>query len=279
MSDEETKHRYLIRTKRRNIYKIIEEKEEELFNSCWVEYPKTDDGLIAIRKVLSLTRNKKGLDYETAIRQIATEMGCETIEPRHRNFIEECIKTAIQRYVVQNDSGILRICDSSLANYTIEQLKNIILELAKEEWTYEDELYLALGRYFGFRGSLGGVKIEETISVLVKEGSLKSGKKARVYELGSEPVYNLIRLTVLKIMKDPVLFNSYFKERSFEDKVSWFKENLLVKIKEVNQIHKLVPIEALEDPLDQGLLEYIQKQVQFSMYYALLKERKVENDE
>jgi type I restriction enzyme, S subunit len=129
--------------------------------------------LAIIRKIFSdgLCGNR-----EEAIRAIAREIGYHRAGHRIQDVLDDDLRTAVRRGILDNDNGQLRLFTRSIADYDRDFLKKQFVAAIDRGWIRRDEAIQTFARWLGFRRT--GPVIDETarslINGLIREGRLET---------------------------------------------------------------------------------------------------------
>ena len=133
-----------------------------------------EDLVCRIRQMFSDGQER---DRESAIDALARELGYQRTGPRIREELDNALRIAVRRGVLENERGTLRLLVRSVENYERDFLKEQFLaSLSSRGWVERDEAIRGFARWMGFRRT--GPAIEETtrslINGLIREGRLES---------------------------------------------------------------------------------------------------------
>ncbi|MGE3843380.1 MAG: type ISP restriction/modification enzyme, partial [Vicinamibacterales bacterium] len=139
-----------------------------------VEGLDADETACAIRQVFSAGGAR---DREAAVRELSEALGFQRVGPRIRERLDNAIRTAVRRGILENDGAGLRLQARSIEEYDRSFLKDQFLaSLQGRSWTERDEAIRGLARWLGFRRT--GPAIEDTarslINGLIREQRLES---------------------------------------------------------------------------------------------------------
>jgi len=130
-----------------------------------------EDLICLIRQIFTIGGARS---RETAIRELATELGYERVGLRIREEIENAIRAAVRRGIVLSEGEQLRIDCRSIEDYQRDFLKDQFLaSLQGRAWADRDEAIRGFARWLGFRRT--GPSIDEAARSLVR-GLLKEGR-------------------------------------------------------------------------------------------------------
>jgi hypothetical protein len=112
-----------------------------------------------------------------AIAKLAREIGYERDDTRIHEAIDDTIRTAVRRGILENIGGNLKIAAKSIEQYEREFLKEQFLaSLGGATWTQRDDAIRTFARWLGFRRT--GPAIDETarslINGLIRETRIES---------------------------------------------------------------------------------------------------------
>jgi hypothetical protein len=106
-----------------------------------------EEVLQTIRKVFG---NGMIRDRETAIKEIATELGFQRVGKTIREELDNDLQTAVRRGILQNERGELSLLARNLEEYDRTFLKEQFLSAMGRGWVARDEAYRQLARHMGF---------------------------------------------------------------------------------------------------------------------------------
>jgi hypothetical protein len=138
-----------------------------------------EDLICQIRQLFS----SGGRSRETAIKEVATQLGYERVGPRIWEQIDNAIRTAARRGIVCSYGDEIRIDSRTIEDYRRDSLKNQFLaSLQGRAWTERADAIKNFARWLGFRRT--GPAIDETgrslINGLIREDRLEAdGTKIR----------------------------------------------------------------------------------------------------
>lgn len=129
--------------------------------------------LAAIRQIFS---DGFSGDRENAIRAIARELGYHRAGHRIQQILDDDLRTAVRRGILDNTNGELRLLARSITDYDRDFLKKQFLAAIERRWIQRDEAIQTFARWLGF--SRRGPVIDETarslINGLIREGRLEA---------------------------------------------------------------------------------------------------------
>ncbi len=113
-------------------------------------------------------------EREAAISELARELGYQRTGPRIHEVLDDTIRTAVRRSIIENTGGNLKIAAKSIEHYEREFLKDQFLaSLGGSAWTEREEAIRAFARWMGFRRT--GPSIDETARSLIN-GLIRSAR-------------------------------------------------------------------------------------------------------
>jgi hypothetical protein len=129
--------------------------------------------MAAIRQVFS---DAAARDRETAMRDIARELGFDRTGNRIQERLNGELIAAARRMIIENNKGDLTLSSRTIEDYSREYLKTLFLsDMGYTWWDREDAINRA-ARYLGFTRT--GVRIYDSfksiINGLIREGKLES---------------------------------------------------------------------------------------------------------
>lgn len=118
-------------------------------------------------------------ERDEAIRELGKEARLARVSPTQREALDDAIRTAVRRGVLENRDGSLRLAARSMDAYDRAFLKDQFLaSLGGYAWTDREEAVRAFARWMGFRRT--GAAIDETtrslMNGLIREGRLESDR-------------------------------------------------------------------------------------------------------
>ena len=114
-----------------------------------------NDVMAAVRDVFA---DGEPRDRETALRELAALLGCQRLGPRIRESLDNDLRAAVRRGVLENAPQGLRIAGRKLSDYTRDHLIAMLLADAGQGWWERDDLIRATARYLGFRRTGSEIK-------------------------------------------------------------------------------------------------------------------------
>ena len=130
-----------------------------------------------ICQIRQLFTGGDALERESAITDLARELGYQRTGPRIHEVLDDTIRTAVRRGILENTGGNLRIGAKSVEQYEREFLKDQFLaSLGGNTWTEREDAIRAFARWLGFRRT--GPAIDDVarslINGLIRDGRLES---------------------------------------------------------------------------------------------------------
>jgi hypothetical protein len=118
-----------------------------------------------------------GRSRETAIKELATQLGYERVGPRIREEVDNAIRTAARRGIVCSYGDEIRIDSRTIEDYGRDSLKDQFLaSLQGRAWMEREDAIKSFARWLGFRRT--GPAIDETgrslINGLIREDRLEA---------------------------------------------------------------------------------------------------------
>lgn len=133
-----------------------------------------EEVLCAVRRVFA---DGAVRDRETAIREVARELGFERVGPNIRTDMETALNTASKRYIIETHDGLSRRCTGSIDDYHREFLKKTLLGVMGAVWWERDQAIHAAARSLGFART--GPKIRQAfksaLTGLIRQGQVETG--------------------------------------------------------------------------------------------------------
>jgi hypothetical protein len=128
-------------------------------------------------RVRQLFRDGLARPREAAIGEMARELGYQRTGTRIHETLDDILRTAVRRGILENVAGNLQIGVKAIEQYQREFLKDQFLAaLEGVTWTEREEAIRAFARWLGFRRT--GPTIDDTarslINGLIREGRLES---------------------------------------------------------------------------------------------------------
>jgi hypothetical protein len=116
-------------------------------------------------------------ERDSAINELARALGFQRTSSRVREELDNTIRTAVRRGILENQGTALRLFARSIEQYDRDFLKDQFLaSLIGRQWTERDDAIRGFARWMGFR--LTGPSIDENgrslINGLIREGRLES---------------------------------------------------------------------------------------------------------
>lgn len=114
---------------------------------------------------------------DAAISELARELGLEKISSRILDILDDTIRTAVRRGILENAGGTLRIGAKSIDQYERDFLKDQFLaSLDGITWTEREEAIRAFARWLGFSRTGPNIneKARSLINGLIREARLES---------------------------------------------------------------------------------------------------------
>jgi type I restriction enzyme S subunit len=113
---------------------------------------------------------------ENAIRAIARELGYHRTGHRIQQILDDDLRAAVRRGILDSSNGELRLLARSIIDYDRDFLKKQFLAAIERGWIRRDEAIQTFARWLGFRRT--GPVIDETarslINGLIREGRLEA---------------------------------------------------------------------------------------------------------
>jgi len=140
-----------------------------------IDQTERNDVLATIREVFS---SGGARDRDTALKDLATALGYERLGPRIREVLDNDLRTAVGRDILQNQNGELSLLTRQIGDYDRATLKKLFLAAISTEgrvWQSCDDAIRLFTRHLGFRRT--GPTLDETarslINGLLRDGSLE----------------------------------------------------------------------------------------------------------
>lgn len=116
---------------------------------------------------------------DEAIREIGRRMGAERVGARIREAIESALNTASRRSVIYTDARGLRPLCRTIAQYSRDDLKNVLRAVVGRTWTEEEEAIRLGARYLGFRrtGSVIQAAFKSAVRGALVQGQLERDRQ------------------------------------------------------------------------------------------------------
>jgi hypothetical protein len=126
-------------------------------------------------------------DREDTVRAIARELGYQRTGHRIQEILDNDLRTAVRRGILENSNGKLQLLARSITDYERHFLKKQFLAAIDRPWIHRDEAIQTFARWLGFRRT--GPLIEETarslINGLIREGRLESDGSELIRRVGT----------------------------------------------------------------------------------------------
>jgi hypothetical protein len=118
---------------------------------------------------------------DRAIRDLAVSLGFRRVGANIRGRMDNALRTAVRRGILENSTEGLSISNASIRAYHKDDLqKQFLASLRGRGWTGRDEAILNFARWLGFART-GGVitqKAESTVRDLIRQGRLERGRRS-----------------------------------------------------------------------------------------------------
>ena len=134
---------------------------------------------VAIRKVFSSGGPR---DRKTAIRDVALELGYSGVRPNVKKRVDDALRAAVRRGIIQNDGTLLRLDCRSIKDYSREALVKHLLAALERTWWEEGLAIHWTADYLGYRGvtETAYKTLKATITTAIRRGLLeRDGDKIR----------------------------------------------------------------------------------------------------
>ena len=143
---------------------------ESASDSEWDE----DEWMAMIRQVFG---DGEPRDRERAVRELARELGYQRTGSRIGENLDNAIRTAVRRGILENQGSALSLYARSIESYERDFLKDqFVASLQGRVWKDRDDAIRGFARWLGFRRT--GPQIDETarslVNGLIREGRLES---------------------------------------------------------------------------------------------------------
>ncbi|MBS1583024.1 MAG: N-6 DNA methylase [Bacteroidetes bacterium] len=122
-----------------------------------------EEVLQSIRKVFGTGSAR---DRETALHDVATELGYKRLGKNIRDVLSSDLITAVKRGILENDNGAYRLLARNLEDYDRDFLKASFLSAIGRNWVEREEAIRLLGRWLGF--ARAGSAMQEVGRSLIK---------------------------------------------------------------------------------------------------------------
>jgi type I restriction-modification system DNA methylase subunit len=134
----------------------------------------TEELIGVIRQVFS-DDTSRGRDE--AIAELASDLGYERVGARIREILDNAIRTAVRRGIVQGEGGMIRLETRSIEDYERDFLKDqFVASLQGHNWTEREDAIVGIARWLGFQRT--GKLIKDTgkslINGLIRDGRLET---------------------------------------------------------------------------------------------------------
>ncbi len=136
--------------------------------------PDREDITCLVRQVFSIGGAR---ERDAAISELARKLGYQRTSSRIAEELDNALRTAVRRGILENDGGALKIAIRSIEDYDRGFLKEqFVASLGGRRWIERDEAIRDFSRWLGFRRT--GPSIDETarslINGLIREGRIES---------------------------------------------------------------------------------------------------------
>lgn len=135
--------------------------------------------LRTIRKVFSTGGAR---DRETALREVNTALGHQRLGANLRTELDDALRTAVRRGILDNRNGQLRLLARSLEDYDRAFLKTQFLAAMGRGWVEREEAIYRWVRWMGYGRTTEGMfnAGRSLINGLVREGVVEVEGRERV---------------------------------------------------------------------------------------------------
>lgn len=134
---------------------------------------------MAIRTVFSAGGAR---DRKTAIREVARELGYARVGPNIQKRVDDALRTAVRRGIVQNDGTWLRLDRRSINDYSRDELVRHLLAALDRTWWLDGAAVYWTAYYLGYRRVSASMfaTLKSTIAVAIRRGLLeREGEQIR----------------------------------------------------------------------------------------------------
>lgn len=114
-------------------------------------------------------------DRETALRDLAAALGYQRLGPRIRETLDNDLRTAVRRGILDNAPHGLRLLCRSVGEYTREHLVRMLMSDIADGWLDRDTLIRDTARYLGFRRTGSEIRkaLKSAINGAIRRGLLE----------------------------------------------------------------------------------------------------------
>lgn len=135
--------------------------------------------LRTIRKVFSTGGAR---DRETALREVNAALGNQRLGANLRTTLDDALRAAVRRGILDNSNGTLRLLARSLEDYDRAFLKTQFLAALGRGWVEREEAICRWVRWMGYGRTTDGMFNvgRSLINGLVREGELEVEGRERV---------------------------------------------------------------------------------------------------
>jgi hypothetical protein len=135
-----------------------------------------DEVMAAIREVFS---NGAELQRDEAIREIAHQLGYGRVGARIRQALDDDIRTAVRRGILENSLYGLSLLCRSIDEYERDHLIEMLLAAMGTNWWPQDDAIRAAARHLGYRrtGSKIQAAFKSAIRAAIRRGLLERDAK------------------------------------------------------------------------------------------------------
>ena len=117
-------------------------------------------------------------ERDTAIRDVATELGYRRAGKNIRHRLHHALRVAVRRGVIWNDGGLLRMDCRTIDDFPADLLRDSMLTVVGRAWMEREEAITSTARYLGFGRTGARIRdtLKRTIRSLLRRGRLEGDR-------------------------------------------------------------------------------------------------------